>query len=239
MAFKDWGFFPYVAALLATNGYPTISFNFSGNGVAGDGNRITDFSGFAANTFGRELADLDTLLTAVADGRIGPKTGISSLVLLGHSRGAGIALLTASRDARVGGLITWAAIASFDRWTRHQKEKWREQGYLALARDSTVSPLRLGLNLLDELELHAEEYSLISAAARLRVPWLLLHGKADVTVSPREAEALYGAAHKEQTEFALIDHAGHLFNAASREEDNYNMLHTITDRTIHWLNTNF
>jgi len=239
MAFKDWGFFPYIARQFSGNGFATLTFNFSKNGVVGDGNRITDFAAFASNTFTQELHDLERIITALQSGEIGRNIDFNRLVLLGHSRGGGIALLAASRDQRVRGLITWAAISTFDRWTPHQKEQWRARGYLPLAKDSMVSPLRMGANILEDIELHHDDYDLRKAASRLQVPWLLLHGKADVTVSPREAEMLFAHAPKNSTELAIVEHAGHLFNAASPTGDRYQILQSIIDTTTHWLKKHF
>ena len=43
--FKDWGFFPEVAAALAASGYLAISFNFSGSGIGSDLCDFTDPGG--------------------------------------------------------------------------------------------------------------------------------------------------------------------------------------------------
>ena len=92
MAFKDWGFFPHVGEQIAEKGFGAVTFNFSQNGVEDDENRITRFDRFEANTITREIEDLGAVIDAVADGRIG--RGIldaGKLVLLGHSRGGGVA----------------------------------------------------------------------------------------------------------------------------------------------------
>lgn len=240
MAFKDWGFFPVVAELLAEAGYASVIFNFSQNGVSCGGNRITDFDAFRENTFSRELADLTDVLDGISRGDIGK--GIiegKNPVLLGHSRGGGIAILQAAGDARVRGLATWSAISTFDRWTEHQKVLWRAQGYLPLAREVPASPLRLGLGLLNDLETHHNRLSVLSAASRIRVPWLILHGKADITVSPREAEALAGASGSASTTLTLLERTGHLFNARSEVEDHYRTLNGVLAVTITWLKENF
>src|SRR5258708_1266462 len=205
MAFKDWGFFPRVGEQLAQRGFASITFNFSKNGVNGDGARITQTDRFAANTFSQELADLGTVIGAVEGKRLG--AGIidhEKIVLLGHSRGGGIAIVRAATDRRVAALVTWSAVSTFDRWTGHQKERWRSNGSLTLSRDTTASPLRLGLTLLDDLELHRTELSVLDAASRIRIPWLILHGEADVMVPHSEAEALYSSSSRATTEYVLL-----------------------------------
>ena len=236
MAFKEWGFFPYVAETLARAGFVAVTFNFSLNGVIENGNRITDFSSFEKNNFSQELDDLNVVIGSVVNGDVG--NGLidpERIVLLGHSRGGGIAIVKTSTDHRVKGLVTWSAIATFNRWTDHQRAQWRSQGFLPLASHSTVSPLRLGIVLLDDLDQHAKLLNIEQAASRISVPWLIMHGKADVTVSPKEAERLFAAASKNVAELVLLDGVGHLYHAASRNEDNYFTINHILERTIQWI----
>lgn len=240
MAFKDWGFFPHVGRSLAQAGFAAISFNFSLNGVVGHGNRITDFQKFERNTFAHEFHDLKTIIDALLRREIGDGViDVSKIGLLGHSRGGGISIVYASSDVRVKALVTWSAIATFHRWTTHQKERWKGLGYLPLSKETTVSPLRLGIGLLEDLEEHRHEYDIPTAAGSLQIPWLLIHGKEDVTVQVREAEQLYEVSNKKLTERALLDHVGHLYHAATKKEDHYRTLDRMLERTSEWLHHQF
>ena len=236
MAFKDWGFFPTIGEKFAEAEFATVVFNFSGNGVVDGENRITDTSKFESNTFSRERADLEAVIDAVDRRKVGANViDRNRIILLGHSRGGGISIIQTARDSRVRSLITWSAVSSFDRWTLHQKERWRRLGYLPLAKDTTVSPLRLGTGLLDDFEAHRDELNITGAASRIDVPWLILHGAADVTVHSREAEALYAASRNRKATLMLIDKVGHLYNARSPQEDNYQTLGRVIGLTINWL----
>ena len=62
-----------------------------------------------------------------------------------------------------------------------------------------------------------------------------LRNAADVIVNYREAESLFAASNKTQTECILLDHVGHLYNAASPGEDHYHTINGMLDSTTHWL----
>jgi len=236
MAFKDWGFFPYVADRLTEHDYVTLTFNFSHNGVEGDNDRITQFDRFARNTYSKELGDLRGVVDAVCTGEVGG--GIidrAKIILLGHSRGGGISILQTAEDERVKALVSWSAIGKFDRWTGHQKKQWRAQQYLPLAKDPGVSPLRLGIGLLNDIEQHLERFDLRRAASRISVPWLLLHGSADIIVPPDETKILWASSTSSLTELKLLDSVGHLYNAGTQNEDNYRTLDSIINITLMWL----
>ncbi len=234
MAFKEWGFFPHVGEEFARRGYCTVTFNFSWNGVAGHGRRITDFERFSRNTFTREFDDLGSVLRNVREGSLIPfDTRAARIVLLGHSRGAGISILRAVVESDIAALVTWSSVSTFDRWTDHQKKAWRSSGKFPLARSSAVSPLYLRLDLLTDLEMHREALDILRAGARIRIPWLIVHGSGDLIVPFREAEALRDAS--PAAELVRIDGAGHLFNAASKKTDRYATLDTVIGMTDEWL----
>jgi alpha-beta hydrolase superfamily lysophospholipase len=217
-----------------------LLFNFSRNGVAGSEKRITNFTLFSENTFSRELGDLTVILDEIQNAGLLPSHLKSiPVVLFGHSRGGGIAIVQTARDARVGGLVTWSAVARFDRWTDHQKSSWRKMGFLPLAPNAENSPLRLGLNLLRDLELNMNDLNIVTAAGNITVPWLLLHGKTDLTVSYQEALTLRNAAREQSTTLVGLDAVGHLYNAASRTEDGYRTLDSLIEITDVWVRKTF
>jgi dienelactone hydrolase len=95
--FQEWGFFPYLAALLADRGFVVIRFNLSGAG--------------------RELADLLAVLESTGRTLAPGRVDRSRLGLFGHSRGGGNAILAAAREPwldQIQALVTWASLAGFD-----------------------------------------------------------------------------------------------------------------------------
>src|SRR5258706_11676939 len=100
---RAWGFFPPLAERLAVAGFTAISFNFSGSGVA-EGEEFSELNRWGHQKPSTDLEDVATMVDyAVAN-------GATSVGLVGHSRGGGLAILHAARDARVKALVTWAAV---------------------------------------------------------------------------------------------------------------------------------
>lgn len=234
MAFKDWGWFPLVAERIATEGWTAVSFNFSRNGVKGNTDRITDFDAFEQNSITREILDLGCILKAIREGEIARGlTDLEKIVLLGHSRGGAVAILSAASDGNIAGLVTWSSVSHFDRWTQHQKSEWRKIGFLPMARNSAVSPLRLGLTLLDDIEQNREALNLLDAARRVTIPWLILHGREDLVVRFAEAEQLYAAADKSTTTLAPLEQVGHTYDGPEVTEGA--AIHRVLSETTAWL----
>src|SRR5436305_9253394 len=213
--FMEWGFFPAMATLLAERGFVVVRFNFSGAGMRPGDDRVTDPDAFRANTYSRELADLLAVLAATGDSIAPGRVDRDRIGLLGHSRGGGDALLAAAtpggRD-RLGGLVSWGAIADVDRFTPEQKEGWRRSGELPVTNARTGQRLALGAGLLADIEERSLELDLLAAAAARRAPWLLVHGAEDESVPVAEAHRL--AEHATgRTELLVVPGASHTFGS--------------------------
>lgn len=213
--FLDWGFFPYLAALLADRGFVVVRFNLSGTGMLPGDELVTDPDAFRANTHGRELADLLAVLEAAGESLAPGRIDRDRLGLFGHSRGGGNAVLASALDPwrdRVNALVTWAAVAGFDRYPPDQKESWRRDGQLPVVNARTGQQLALGLGLLDELETRGGELDVLAAAGGVRAPWLIVHGDDDESVPAVEADRLAEAAPGDH-ELLRIRSANHTFGA--------------------------
>ena len=208
--FAHWGFFPYLAQTLAENGLTAITFDFSGSGIGRDRESYAEPEAFAGNTFSRELEDLE-LLVDYAKRR---KLITGKFGLFGHSRGGGIAILFATAaDSDVGSLATWAAISYPNRWSEENAATWRRQGYADVTNSRTGQVMRMGTALLDDIELHGKaKLNIEAAAAKIKVPWLIVHGAADETVPSSEAERLHAQSPGVST-LRLIEGANHSLEA--------------------------
>jgi dienelactone hydrolase len=208
--FAHWAFFPYVARSLAQSGLTAITFDFSGSGIGRDRETFTEPDAFGGNTFSRELEDIEN----VVDYARRMKFINGDFGLFGHSRGGAMAILYAARpDAEVKSIVTWAAIARTTWWTPEEAIIWRKQGYADVTNSRTGQVMRMGTELLDDVEINGStKLNVSAAAAKIKVPWLIVHGTADETVPSTDAERLHELSPGVST-LRLIEGANHGFDA--------------------------
>jgi uncharacterized protein len=233
--FKDWGMFPRLSERLAQAGLAVVSPNLSGSGVDDAG----DFSfpeRFGHNTFSAELQDVGFVIDALFQGRLGVAPP-SSLGLVGHSRGGGVAVLHTAGDPRVRALVTWAAISTVERWSTEQRPRWRATGRLDVPNARTGQVLPLYTDVLDDIEGNAGHLSIDDAAAKVAVPWLIIHGTTDESVSFSEAERLAAAGAAASPKLLRISGGGHTFGATHPWQSSTPELDAVFDATLSWLST--
>ena len=209
--FKDWGMFPPLAERLARAGFVAVSFNMSGAGVDRAGNFAFP-ERFGHDTYSAAIEDLESVFAALVTGslEVAPP---SSIGLLGHSRGGGVAVLEAARDERVTALVTWASVSTVHRWPAAVIAEWRKAGRHDIVNSRTGEVLPLYTDVLDDNETNAERLDIIGAAGRITVPWLLVHGEVDEAVSLEEGERLAAVARHPASRHEWITGGGHTFGA--------------------------
>lgn len=209
--FKDWGTHNMVAQYFAKNGFRFLKFNFSHNGTLEDNpNEVTDMETFASNTVSKELYDLDHVITFACDKE--NFSGSNQVSLLGHSRGGGLSIIQASHDPRVNKLVTWGAVSDFKSlWKPEQVTEWRKKGVIHVENARTREQMPVNIDLLDDLEQNEEILDIEAAARRLNIPWLILHGEADVNVSPSVAKKLNEI--QLNARLQILEGADHVFGA--------------------------
>ncbi len=229
--FKDWGFFPAAAERLARAGFAAVSLDLSGSGV--DRGEFVLPDRFFRNTFRAEIDDVAEVLGALGQGALGVAPP-SSVGLLAHSRGGVGALANAGHPA-VRALVTWAAIGTVLRWDAATRARWRAEGRLDVVNARTGQVLPLGLALLDEIERdHAGALDLERLAAEVAVPWLIVHGTADESVSFLDAELLAEASGRESTKLLAIEGAGHTFGVVHPWHGTTAVFDLVLAETLAW-----
>jgi len=207
--FKDWGAHNLTASYFAAQGYRYVKFNLSHSGVTQEKpTDVTDLETFADNTVSKEMADVTTVINYIS--HTFPSI---PLYLIGHSRGGGLAILKAAEDPRVSKLITWSSIAAFDSlWKPEQEKEWKERGRIYVENARTREKMPLNVNLLNDFEEHKEQYNILAAAKRIKIPWLILHGDDDVNVKFSIAQQL--AQVQLGAQLQKIEGANHVYGAS-------------------------
>jgi dienelactone hydrolase len=234
--FKDWGFFPHLAVRLANAGMTVVTFNFSGSGVGPDGESFSEPERFRRATISNDLTDVRIVSDALMMGGLVAGLAVPrALGALGHSRGGAVALLFAARRPECQALVTWSAIASFLRWDEATVARWRATGRMDITNVRTGDVLPLFSGYLDDLDADSEgELNLMRAAADLAIPWLVVHGDADESVSLDDAHELVNAAASDTATLAVVKDGSHTLGARHPWAGSTPQLDEGMDRTVEW-----
>ncbi|MCX6158779.1 MAG: prolyl oligopeptidase family serine peptidase [Ignavibacteriae bacterium] len=214
--FKDWGCFPYMFDKFANANIFTVSFNFSLNGVDNEKNNPVDFErldDFARNTFSEELDDLGCVIDYLEEVKDKYNYNFDSLILAGHSRGGGIAILKTAEDKRIKKLITLASVDELNRYGDETKRMWKERGFVEALNTRTRQKMRMNVSLLEDLENNYSRLNIKDAMKKANVPTLIMHGTEDLAVEKSEAETLYNLCNKDITKLVILEKTGHTFGA--------------------------
>ena len=211
--FKDWGGFPYLCVKLAERGYAVLSFNFSHNGVNNAYPMdFTELDLFAENTHTIELNDYISVLRYIPEFAEKYPVDINLVGLIGHSRGGGLSIITAAENSGiVKALVTLASVADFDRYTPEQKKRWRQNGSIEMPNTRTNQLMKMNVTLLDDIERNKDRFNITEAASKLKIPYLIIHGKEDLAVKYTDAEKIYNSSEKDISDLRIIENTGHTF----------------------------
>ncbi|MEW7289652.1 alpha/beta hydrolase family protein [Aquimarina sp. 2304DJ70-9] len=235
--FKDWGAWDLVAEAFANAGFFFMKFNFSHNG--GTAERPIDFpdlEAFGNNNFIKELDDLETVLDWITSSDFQFKDQIDSnkIVLIGHSRGGGIATIKAAEDSRITKLITWAGVSDYkNRFPIGEDFKtWKKDGVYFIENGRTKQQMPHYFQFYTSFIENEERLTISKAVKHVDIPHLIIHGTDDPTVNLKEAENLH--QWNLESELFLIEGANHVFGAKHPWED-INLsedLNAITQKSI-------
>lgn len=209
--FKDWGHFSMVGEVLAQAGFAFVSFNFTHDGTTIE--KPTDFAdleAFGRNNYNKELFDTETIVNAVSDSKLFPEVELNRqlILLLGHSRGGGIATLKTSENQKVTGLVTWNSIGDMKR-TNADLEQWKKDGVVYVPNARTNQQMPMYYQFVEDFFAQQERYNLERACSEIKVPSLFIHGTNDTTVPYSYAEKLHSWT--PNSELQLIENGNHTF----------------------------
>ncbi|MEZ5977506.1 MAG: prolyl oligopeptidase family serine peptidase [Planctomycetota bacterium] len=220
LASMDWGFFPAIARVLVERGIATVAFDLTGGGVSGARpGELDDELGFSRNTYAQELEDLAAITEFVRSGAV---LGVDPrrAGILGHSRGAAMALVHAAESGAYRALCSWSGGSRVARYEPHRLEEWQRDGSLRVPLGDGRT-WRLERDLYRDFERNRTRYDLVRAGARFAGAWRFVHGERDRAVPEAEVRAFVEQlerAGRERPELAVVPAAGHNFGGAGRVE---------------------
>lgn len=213
--FKDWGAWPLLSKAFAASGIAVLKFNFSHNGgTAKQPIDFPDLEAFGNNNYTKELEDLDRVISwAQANYNHHPNINSSNITLLGHSRGGGIVTLKAFEDPRVKKVVSLAGVSDFkSRFPiEYELEKWEETGVRFILNGRTKQQMPHYYQFYKDFMAHEARLTIKTAAQQLKLPFLIIHGDADTSVSIDEALALHKWSTKSQ--LIVLEGANHVFGS--------------------------
>lgn len=200
---------PFVVALangLAAAGINALRISFSGNGASG-GN-------YADSTISKEVADLGSVLDAYAGWQLG---------YIGHSMGGAVGVLRASQDERIRLLVSLAGMVRTAAFA--QREFGTVKPGSGFMWDDEKCPLSQAY--MDDL---AQIGTVLDAAPKIKVPWLLVHGTEDDVVPIQDSKDILIRAGSD-VKFVPLQGANHVFAG----EHTAPMVRTVVD----WVKARF
>jgi len=211
--FKDWGHWNLIADQIALEGYIFIKINLSHNGTTLDKPLdFADLEAFSDNTYSLELEDVKQVINYLHSTACTiPNMDLKKTFLIGHSRGGGIALISAFEDERIKGVVTWASVSDYEkRWPKDVLAQWKKEGvhYVYNGRTKQNMPMKYGI--VEDFLAHKERLNIKNAVAQLKKPTLFIHGSDDPTVDLAEAKNL--ESWSPTGRLVVIGNANHVFN---------------------------
>ena len=215
--FKNWGAFDLMPSKFLDAGFGLLKFNFSHNG--GTLNQPIDFpdlEAFGNNNYTIELDDLDSVIKwVISCEEIQDQLDTHQIILIGHSRGGGIATIKASEDSRIKKLVTWAAVCDLDRPILRKGralEAWKKEGVFFVRNERTREKMPHYIQFYQNFIQNKSRLNIEKAARKISIPHLIFHGEKDFSVLKSHAENLH--TWNPSSELLIVPEANHVFGAS-------------------------
>lgn len=210
--YKDWGAWNLMVPEFVNNNLFFVKFNFSHNGGTVE-NPIDfpDLEAFGHNNFILELDDLDTVINwIITNPDFKNEVDIENITLIGHSRGGGIVTLKASENNKISKVISWSGVSDFGaRFPTDENilQYWKKMGVSYIENARTKQQMPHYYQFYTSFKENEERLTIKNAVSKLTIPHLIIHGKDDVVVLPKEAENLH--AWNPKSKLIVIENMNH------------------------------
>lgn len=214
--YKDWGVFGKMNDTFTDQNFALLKFNFSHNGgTVAQPIDFPDLDAFGKNNYMMELDDLQSVINWITENEEHQEEiDTNNITLIGHSRGGGIATLTAAKDSRIKQLVTWAAVSTLDRTMFHEGpelEQWKKEGVFYIVNGRTKQQMPHYIEFYENFMEHQAYLDIQTATEKITIPHLIIHGDGDVAVPIHHAQNLHQWNPK--SELFVVPGANHVFGA--------------------------
>ena len=210
MGFKDWGAWHLVQEFFTNQGFGFCKFNLSHNGgTIENGIDFPDEVAFGLNTYSKELHDVTLVLNWIENQNV----SCNKIHVIGHSRGGGIALLSANIDKRIQSVVSWAGISDIGSRFPSGKEleNWRKSGVRLIQNGRTKQNLPQYYSLHEDFIENQTILSIEKACEKIQIPSCIIHGSIDTSVAVNEG---IQNANRLNVPLHIIENADHVFGAS-------------------------
>ena len=198
---------------LAQNGIASIRFDFMGYGDS-----TIDHAQFDLNIGVAEALKAANYIAGLAE------VDGNRLGIMGWSKGGGLALLAAGRDARFKSVLTWAGATDLS-------GVYTSEGY-AQARQNGTYVVDLGWRPPFNISLQAFEVNastdILAEFANSSIPVFAIIGSEDTSVNPASAAVIENTSQNSGSSSLIIDGADHTFNIFTDDRAAFDKLRQVT-----------
>lgn len=209
--YKDWGAWPLMAEKFAEAGFFFVKFNFSHNGTTLENpSEFGDLEAFGQNNFTKEMCDYQAVINHF---NTRPEIDPEKIAIMGHSRGAGITVITAFEDDRVKAAVSLAGVSHFGyRFPNGDRlQNWQDSGVMYSENARTKQQMPHYYQFFEDYKNNEQRFSVQHAAQHLNKPLLIIQGTDDAAVKNKEAFLLNEWC--KPSELIVLEGANHTFGA--------------------------
>ncbi|MBI4738106.1 alpha/beta fold hydrolase [Candidatus Woesearchaeota archaeon] len=210
LANKDWKFIPLLAEKLCTARFVVLCFDFTGNGESQ--------GSLMQGTYSQKLLDLNAAINFMETVSYIDKKRIA---VVGHSMGGAIAAIAASHDNRIKAAVLIATPAYTGKFEERDVKFIREASECLPkhGKVTVTTPDGSMHEITKEFIDDAMKQNVLSAAKKVTVPVLVVHGELDKTVPLGEGTEIFASLASEKKEFHVIKGAKHNFAKPEFEKE--------------------
>ena len=135
----------------------------------------------------------------------------TKVYLIGHSRAGGIVTLKSSENKQIAKVVSWAGVANFtNRFPKKEALKqWEKEGVFYVLNGRTKQEMPHYFQYYQDFKQNENRLNIKKAVKKLTIPYLIIHGTQDESVSVKEALQLH--LWNIRGKLILVENANHTF----------------------------